>query len=318
MAGWSGWAQDKPVSVPAMSALVYRVTHPLRTQQCVTASGIRYCYYPAFAPLVPRWQAPVNGVLALLPRPAAIRPLVIRQLDEDLLAYPPLAPTTPDNPAAQQILTLGAHADNFGTAAASDPHLIAGQTQPPVYTGLSWGLGSQLGPSQVALAAQVADWAVRLPTTAPMVSVKDPGGSTTEQLACVPLSQAREAIAIWLTASATPATRAEIGRSRSPVDGIDAVPVEVGKVWILPGPNGTSQGTALAREMLGMPQATVERVLAAHWGRWIRPASTDAQLAAALGVRAPRLVPVRGPLPDGQLPGTHSYISIGPPSPVCR
>lgn len=318
VAVWSGWAQDKPVSVPAMSALVYQVTHPVQTQHCVTAGGVRYCYYPAFAPLVPRWQAPVNGVLALLPPATAARPLVIRQLDEDLAAFPPLTPMKPDSPASQQLLDLGVRADNFGTAATSDPHLIPGESQPPVYTGLSWGLGSQLGSSQAALATQVADWAVRLPTTAPVVSVKDPGGSSTEQLACVPLSQAREAIAIWLTASATPASRAEIDRSQSPKFASYALPVRVGKVWILLDPFGTGQGNGLAEEMLALPRATVERVLAAHWAQWLRPATTDAELAAALGVHAPPLATVRGPLPDGRLPGTNTYTTIGPASPVCR
>jgi hypothetical protein len=321
VAGWSGWAQDKPVSVAAMSALVYQVTHPVQAQQCITASGVRYCYYPAFAPLVSRWQVPVNGVLGLLPRPAASRRLVIRQLDEDLDVFPPLAPVTPDSAAARQLLSLGARADNFGTAATSDPHLIPGESQPPVYTGLSWGLGSRLGSSQAELAALVADWAVGLPTTAPMVSVQDSGGvedsggSYTEPLACVPLSQAREAIAIWLAASATPVSRAAFGPPAKP--GLDTPQVQVGKIWIYD-PGWTMQGLTLANEMLTLPRAAVRRELAARWADWLRPSATDAQLAAALGVRPVAVQRAPTPRPDGQLPGTNAYMTIGPPSPVCR
>jgi hypothetical protein len=48
----------------------------------------------------------------------------------------------------------------------------------------------------------------------------------------------------------------------------------------------------LAKAMTGLPEEKVRQVLADRWATWVDGRSTDAQLAAALGLQVPN-----GPLP---------------------
>jgi hypothetical protein len=115
-------------------------------------------------------------------------------------------------------------------------------------------------------------------------------GYTYTPVSCEPAGQAREAIAIWLAASAG-TRQAVLAELAGPE------PVRVGGRWIetyyLSGsgasviPPATAQGAALARAMLRLPAAQVKDVLAARWPGWLSPAATDAQLARALGLRLP-------------------------------
>ena len=83
-------------------------------------------------------------------------------------------------------------------------------------------------------------------------------------------------------------------------------------------PQTTAAGYLLANAMTSLPEQKVAHVLKSAWATWLNWHTTDAQLAAALGIRMPSLpapgsprTPKRGTtiVPPG--PGS------GPQSPVC-
>ncbi len=170
-----------------------------------------------------------------------------------------------------------------------------------------------------------ADWATGLPTTGRRVSYNYavPGGGGQggiAVLACVPVGQAREAVALWLAAGSTAATRSAFAGTGT------AGSTQVGKRWVATvtetgsGPSvglaATVQGAALAAEMLRLPDRTVQAVLGARWRFWISPQATTAELAAALGLRLPRQPAARPDLPYTK--GNTMYGQYTPPTQVCR
>ena len=46
-----------PAPPPELSRLVTQAIRPDRAEKCEPVSGVRYCYYPAFAPQVPPTHA---------------------------------------------------------------------------------------------------------------------------------------------------------------------------------------------------------------------------------------------------------------------
>ncbi len=117
----------------------------------------------------------------------------------------------------------------------------------------------------------------------------------------VALDQAREPIAIWL---AILATRPPVGELTAGLGGLETGRgfrgVEVRNTmvatWNYPGaavgttPSGpqlTAVGYLLAKAMTGLPERKVSQVLTSAWATWLNERTTDAQLAAALGLRMP-------------------------------
>jgi len=324
---WSGWLEAQPVSANVVAAMAREVTQPAEYQRCQVTGGVRYCYYPAFRPLVGQWAAAVGGVLARLPR-ASRQALTVRQVwDLAFLAPPLLSPTgltSNGSPPPTRVVT---GTGNFQQSLSSDPGLVSGSSAPPVYTDASWSTGEYLGAAEFGLAVSTAEWATGLPTTGHRVTYSytipggdGAGGGGIAVLACVPAGQARQSIALWLAAGATPATRSAFAHLRSPVS------TQVGKHWIATiavsgsGPSvglvATVQGAALAAEMLRMPARTVQARLSARWQYWISPQATTAELAAALGLRLPAQPPARPDLP--YVRGNASYGNYTPPTRVCR
>jgi hypothetical protein len=327
VAGWGSWAQLQPVPLTKLTRLTSDITQPARAERCETRGGTRYCAYPAFVPAISRWAVPVSGVLRRVP--ALHRTLVVRQVvdnsNELILTVDGtndlgLTPATPPTAWGRQLARLSRAASDFEFAQMTNPRLVPGTSVPPVYTDLVWGEGSGLGASELGLASSTAYWVVGLPTTSRYVSYRSASGSGTQLLSCVPVGQAREAIALWLAAGATPAARAALAATLA----AGPFPTQVGKRWIATynlsgsGPalnlDATAQGTALAGAMLKLPARQVRAVLAAHWPGWLRPRATVAQLAVALRIALPKAPAVSSP--PGSPPG--SEISYGPPSPVCR
>jgi hypothetical protein len=321
--GWSGWSEARPVSPAVLASIVREVTQPARAEQCRALPGVRYCYYPAFAPLARQWSVPVGAVLARVPRLSG-RALTVRQVWDLGFLQPPLLSPTGLTSNGSPTTPLTATVGHFQQALSTNPGLIPGSSTPPVYTDANWGTGASLGPAQFALALSTAQWATGLPTTGRAVSfnVSIPGGgseSGVDVLACVPSGQARASIALWLAASATPLTRPAFAHAGT------TAATQVGKLWIatvqLPGSGpsvgltATVQAAALAAEMLRRPEGRVESVLAARWSYWLRPQASAAELAAALGVRLP---PQPAAMP--QLPYTRGDVSYGtytPPTTSC-
>jgi len=177
---------------------------------------------------------------------------------------------------------------------------------PPVYVGLTWGAGSAVGQYQLGLAMQTAWWVTRLPTTWRRIGIDS-------VVSCLPVGQAREPIALWLGASATPAARAAFGVIGQ--DGYTSASVHQGSVSAYiglpvagyqPALQYTAQGLLLARELVALPPQRVQAVLGAHWSRWLSPHTTDAELASALHV----------PLPGAPPPTSGS--SGAPLNTICR
>jgi len=317
VAGWSGWAQTRPVPARAQDSLIYRATHPGRIEQCVSRQQVRYCAYPGFGSDVARWSAVVDGVLGRLPG-RQDRELTVRQVDANfsppssdgggyVLPTPAglsLGVTLQDVGLARFNAALG----RFIAALSTDPRLVPGSSLPPVYVDLSWARGSAAGPYQFGLAMQTAWWVARLPTTWWRAGAYGCGHGCTQpyQVSCLPVGQAREAIALWLAASATPATRPVfLARVHYGLGGS-----KVGRAWVAsytgalvagyqPAVQYTATGALLARAMLRLPPRRVEAVLAGRWPGWLSPRATDGQLAAALRIPMPRAPsPIYGPDPS--------------------
>jgi hypothetical protein len=320
----SAWSQIRAVPAQALAAMAREVMQPASVQDCQLVRGVRYCYYPAFAPLVRQWTLPVDGVLARVPA-VTRRGLTVRQVwDADFLEPPLLSPAglTSNGPAAPT--KLGIALAKFQAALSSDPRLVAGIGRPPVYTDANWGIGRSLGAAQLALAVSTAEWVTGLPTTGRSVSfnVAIRGGGSengTSLVTCVPVDQARQSIALWLAAGATAATRTAFLSAEAPGA------TQVGKSWIPTvqepgsGPSAgllaTAQGVTLAREMLRLPSRRVEAILGARWTYWLRPQATAAELAAALGVPLPRQHAAKPQLP--YTVGNTTYGNYNPPSTPC-
>ena len=98
------------------------------------------------------------------------------------------------------------------------------------------------------------------------------------------------------------------------------------RTWYYPGsgaggitPSGggaqtTAPGYLLANAMTSLPEQKVSRVLASSWGRWVSWRTTDAQLAAALGIPMPS-ISSGATVPSGKTPVPAP--GNGPQSPLC-
>ena len=291
---FAGALQLRPVPAIDLNHLVTEIAEPASVQQCSTASRVRYCLYPGFGRDLPSLEAPVTGVLALLPaRPGpalTIRQATVASLDVTFTHGHP----------AQQVARWNAQLRGApGTTAAV----------PAIYLSVgSWpAAGGQLADARFDVALATADWAVHLPL---------PPGSGQS---CVPLDQAREAIAIWL---AILATRPPAGELRDglggPGGGMTGTEVSntMVRTWNYPGfnanyltgvlPQYTAAGYLLADAMTGLPEQKVSQVLGRTWATWLNRHTTDAQLATALGLPVPTAATV--------LPGPAGN---GPQNPVC-
>jgi hypothetical protein len=299
--GFAGAVQLRPIPAVGLDRLVSEVADPASAQSCTAANQVSYCLYPGFGALLPSLEAPVNAVLADLPaRPA--KPLTVRQV---VLLSAPNANLTYGHPTGEVSrwdAQLERAPGNLSVTPGSAVYLPVG----------NWPAGGgQLANARFDLALATADWAVRLPGTAGVVT------STAGFLQCVPLDQAREAVAIWLAILAThpPAAelRAGLGNGAGffgPVVRDTFVPA-----WNYPGvsasyvtpPGGgaatTAAGYRLASAMASLPEQEVSRVLAGAWGSWLNWRTTDAQLAAALGIQMPSAAtPPPGPVTGPQNP----------------
>jgi hypothetical protein len=293
-----GAAQLRPIPAATVNRLVSEVADPLPAEHCSTAGQVRYCVYPGFGNLLPALrQAPVRAVLARLPVPPG-RVLTIAQATSLALDDPPLFHGHTGQQLARWHAELQAAPANAGAGATAAVYVPAGQSPLP-------GFG---------LALRAAEWAVRIPS----------GGSS--GTGCVPADQAREAIAIWLAITATHASPVQLaagqaalggGQGFLPVAIVNHAPVRlwtepVADFSLAPVPAQlTGAGFLLARAMANLPQGKVESVLRAAWPAWLNWHTTDARLAAALGIPMPAVsAPPGAGLPPPGAPQP-------PPSPLC-
>jgi len=301
--------QCQPIPSAKLNHLMTEVATTGSAQGCTTSAQVHYCLYPEFDSLLASLQAPVDGVLAHLPV-QPVPALTIAQTSELTLDNPLDDPTLTHGHSTQQVAMWIAQ---LQSAPANLPSSSA------IYVDLgSWPARPQLADARFDLALGAAEWAVGLPTST---------GLAARPVQCVPLNQAREAIAIWLAAQATHLPPAHfqggnngrlIGYSLAQVDGTPVItwvyPGEEASYLASPGPQPTAAGYLLAQAMTRLAPARVTTVLAESWDSWTSGRATDAQLAAALGIKMPAVPSgLVGPLgnPITLQPGTV------PPQPAC-
>ncbi len=269
----AGVAELQPIPTAELNRLVTETADPASFQHCTSAGEVRYCFYSAFGPQLPLLRAVVDGVIAYVPALPA-QPLTIRQLASLSLDDTTLIHGQPK----QWLATWGSELARMpGNAAApSAIYLTVG----------SWPGGAEGAGGRFALALSTADWAVGLPATAG--SQDGPGAEL-----CVPVDQAREAVAIWLAMRATyapPPGDQPSGISAASVDNA-TVPTWIapGGGLISPGPQTTYAGYELAAAMARLPAGRVTRTLDRSWASWLNWHTSDGQLASALGIQAPTI-----------------------------
>jgi hypothetical protein len=311
---FAGAVQLRPIPTAELNHLVTEIADPASVQHCTTVNEVRYCLYPGFGRDLPSLEAPVNGVLAHLPaRPG--QPLTVRQDVSLDITDPSLTHGHPERQISRWNAQVQNAPGNVPTASAI--YLPTG----------SWpAAGGQLADVHFDVALATAEWAVRIPL------------AIVDGQPCVPLNQAREAIAIWLAILAThpPAGELQAGLGALATGrGFQAVEVRNTMVptWNYPGaaagptPSGpqlTAVGYLLAKAMTGLPERKVSQVLTSAWATWLNERTTDAQLAAALGIQLPS-VPVPPPLQPGSQPQPGTTLgqpgtTLGQPglqNPVC-
>jgi hypothetical protein len=305
----AGVLQLRPIPTAGVNRLVAETTDPASAQRCTTVNAVRYCLFSGFGRDLPSVEAPVNGVLARLPaRPG--QPLTVQQVV--MLDLPDFAYGHSPRQISRWHAQLQNGVGNVRTATAID--LPVG----------SWPAGGgRLADARFALALAAAEWAVRIPAQA----IGSPDSETF--LPCVPLGQAREAIAIWLAILGTRPQASEL-QAGLPGNGHylgDEVRDTFVPTWTYPGmnagylasptggPQPTAVGYLLAKAMTSLPQQKVSHVLAGAWGSWLNWRTTDAQLAAALGIPMPGISALVPPLAPGQTTGPGP--GNGQQSPVC-
>ena len=280
-------------------------------QHCTTPPPLRNSLNPGIGRPQPTLEAPVSGVLAHLPaRPD--RPLTLRQVLSPYLLDSTLTHGHPKRQVSQWQAQMQRASGNAATASAI--YLPVG----------SWpAAGGRLADAHFDVALAAAEWAVRLPPQA----TGNPNGPVF--LPCVPLDQAREAIAIWL---AILATRPPVGELQNGLGGLETgrgfqgaeVRNTIVPTWAYPGwgasyitsagtPQTTAAGYLLASAMMSLPEQKVAHVLKSAWATWLNWHTTDAQLAAALSIRMPSV-----PAPPTPEPGmTIVQPGSGPQNPLC-
>jgi hypothetical protein len=272
-----GAVQLRPIPAAAMSRMVAQSANPASVQRCTTSNRVSYCLDASFSSLLPSLEAPVNAVLAHVP----VRPdhrLTVSQVGQLVLD-----PTLTRGYSRAQVARWGAQLQRSpaNTSPAAAIYLPIG----------AWpALGGRLADARFNVALATAEWAVRIPL------------ATTADVACVPLDQAREAVAIWLAILATHPSAGEL-QAGLPTGSTGAVVAgTVVPTWTYPGasygqvdevvgvpPQNTEAGYLLARAMTSLPEQRVVHVLTDGWTRWVNSRTTDAQLAGALGIPLPRV-----------------------------
>jgi hypothetical protein len=308
---FAGALQLRPIPAAGLDRLVSEVADPASVQSCTTAANqVSYCLYPGFGSLLPSLEAPVSAVLAHLPAGGArgargARPTTPLTVSQVVLLSAPDPNLTYGHPAREVSgwdARLERAPGNLSATPGSAIYLPVG----------NWPAGGgQLADAQFSLAVATAEWAVHLPGTS------DTRTTTGGFLQCVPLDQAREAIAIWLAILATHPPTAELRGGLGNSAGFTGSVVRGTFVpgWNYPGTDGgyvtppgggavtTAAGYLLASAMTSLPEQQVSHVLAGAWSRWLNWRTTDAQLAAALGIRMPSSpTPPPGPINGPQNP----------------
>jgi hypothetical protein len=276
---FAGAVQLEPVPAAQLNHLATEMADPGSVQHCTIVDQVRYCLYSGFGRDLASIEAPVNDVLALLPaRPG--QPLTVRQVLSVGFTDPALTRGQPQQQVSKWNTQTRYAPGNI--PAASAIYLTVGE----------WPAAGSLTDADFNVALATAGWAV--------------GFTPASQNMPLPGDQAREAIAIWLAILAThpPAGELQQGVQWQEIGLRRGRPTSVA-IWNYPEAGGVTASWPprqpppvavylLAKAMTGLPEQKVRQVLKDRWATWVNGRTTDAQLAAALGIQVPS-----GPLPSG-------------------
>jgi hypothetical protein len=296
---FAGALQMRPIPTADLNDMITEIADPASVQHCTTASQVRYCLYPGFGSLLPSLEESAGTVIAQLPAQPG-QPLTIRQVTSLSLPDSALTHGHSHQQASQWETQVQQAPGNANAAPTSSIYIN------------SWPPAGQQSDAKFALALATADWALGLPGT------RGTSGDTAELLGCAPVNQAREAVAIWLAILAThpPASTLQSGLGTGTSIQGTVVDNTFVRTWDYPGGyvttaggfvQHTAVGYLLAKQMSSVPQQEISDILAGAWGSWLNWNTTDAQLAAALGISMPSL-------PTGSLP---PQAGTGPQAPLC-
>lgn len=267
-------AQMRPVSSETWAARNAMLSNPGASQVCEERAEVRYCAFPADAPLVTRWAEVVAGVRANVPPAAWPGGLAVTQrFTPGDLQYTPqkLREVLPDLPAP-------------GTPLPDDGD---------VHPGSTWTTD---GATALSLGVGVASRVVGLPLAPPAPATL-----------CDAAGQGRAIVALWLGGRATPDAASALRRAAPP----DVVDLE-GRPYLVQVETSVQQAVAWgavevhhARALLTRPVPEVVTALARHWDRLTDPATTTAEAATLLGLPA---------VPAGAVDSARpSELRLGPP-----
>jgi hypothetical protein len=280
---FAGAVQLEPVPAAGLNHLAAEMADQTSVQHCTTASQVRYCLYPGFRRELSTIEAPVDGVLALLPgRPG--RPLTVQQVLSVSFTDSSLTRSQPQQQVSQWNAQIQ-HAP--GNAPAASVIYTTVGAWPPA--------GGSLTDADFNVALATAEWAVGFTPASEDTPPYPP---------YVPGTQAREAIAIWLAILATHPPAGELQQGvQWPWVGPQRAGIPFVWVWTYPGQAAggvTAPGTPrplpaavylMAKAMTGLPEQKVSQVLKDRWATWLNGRTADAQLAAALGIQVPSAPP---------------------------
>ncbi|HTC68995.1 MAG TPA: hypothetical protein VK662_05445, partial [Acidothermaceae bacterium] len=245
----AGVVQLQPIPTRDVDRVISEAVNSPSVQHCsVTDTGghrVSYCLYPEFGRLLGSLEGPVSSVLSQVPDQQATA-LTISQtggLNVD-------DPTLTHGHSSQQV-------DAWRAELQGAPANLPSSSALFVDLGAWPASGQQRSVVRFDLALGAAEWAVGLPTN---------GGAQTglQPTQCIPQSQAREAIAIWLAAHATYLPSAVFqghngSYSVEAVNGTAVVvwtyPGEISNYFPSPGAQTTADGYLLARAMTTLPTA---------------------------------------------------------------
>jgi len=214
--------QLTPASPTQRAALASLMVNPEHHQVCEERLGVTYCAYPAYAPWIDRWAAPIEGALARIPPESRPQGLVVRQRLGSYFEGPvdiPHSAIRQFERDHRRVTRLGAPTPTF-------------------WTGMSWGRGETEGEYEFGLALWVAMEAVELPSNRRELVLTDAEAEVVREemlqalpakqrvraekglrrghsYYCTTLGQARGLAALWIAAQATPETRGTVRRVAS-------------------------------------------------------------------------------------------------------
>lgn len=214
--------QLTPASSTQRAALASLMVNPEQHQVCEERRGVTYCAYPAYAPWIDRWAAPIEGALARIPPESRPQGLVVRQRFGSYFEGPIDIPRS----AIRKLERDRRREERLDAPTAT------------FWTGMHWGRAETEGEYEVGLALWVAMEAVELPSNRRELVLTDAEAEVVREemlqalpakqrvraekglrrgrsYYCTTLGQARGLATLWIAAQATPETRGTVRRVAS-------------------------------------------------------------------------------------------------------